>query len=144
MDVSPNRDGRCPACGGDAKRTHPDRRDLVKAEFVDGEKLPNLCCVCGKTSSGHVESGVLNEVQSLDTAGLLARVLGAIASVTILYLRPESERKKFALSVQLPVCAVHQGIAAIEPLFVDQRAYRLTFPVHKALLQAWEKQRGRS
>jgi hypothetical protein len=141
IDVSPNRDGSCPACQRDATRAQPDRQNLVKGEFVDGEKLPDFCCLCGKASSGHVESGVLNERQGLDQGGFLARVLGAIGGGTLLSFKPEPERAKFALSVRLPVCAAHQGVAAIEPLYVDQRAYRLTFAVHRALHEAWEKQR---
>jgi hypothetical protein len=143
IDVSPNRDGICPACRQNATLAQPEKQNLVKAEFVDGEKLPDICHVCGKPSSGHIESGVLNERQGIDEVGLFARLLGVLGGGLLLARNVELERKKFALSVQLPVCARHEAMGPIEPLYVDERTVRLAFSVHQALRDAWANQRRR-
>lgn len=146
IEVSPAKDGTCPACKKNTTVIDPEKADLLLAEFVDGERLPQLCFVCGKPSSGLVECGQRNEQRRLDPVEIprLWGVLTAVAALMNALKPPQQEAKKFALSVQLPVCQSHSQRAPIEPVHVDTRAARLQFPVHKALDAAWVANQSRA
>jgi len=132
IDVLPKPDGSCPACKANTRYVDPAKRDLVAAEFVDGERLPKLCYLCGQPSASAIECGLRNEPRGPDGAGVMARVLGAIGG-SLLVSRREEFHKEFALSVELPVCSRHEGLEPPKPLYADRNAYRLTFAVHQHL-----------
>jgi hypothetical protein len=111
----------------------------VPAEFVDGERLPSLCFVCGQPSSGYVESGLRAPPKAPTGVGIWARLLGALGGGVAIPLDPHTPEKKFEFSVELPVCADHVTQGPIEPLYVDRQKARLLFPVHKNLHAAWFK-----
>lgn len=139
MDVLPTPDGSCPTCKKNTRFVDPTKRDLVPAEFVDGERLPKLCYVCSQPSVNGVECGLRSEPRGPDRAGVMARILGVIGGGILLSTGPEEVEKEFALSVVLPVCSRHEALEAIQPLHVDLKARKLTFAVHKALSEARAK-----
>jgi hypothetical protein len=141
MDVLPLPNGLCPACKGDPRFVDVAKRDLVPAEFVDGENLPHICCVCGQPSTSEVECGLKNEPPGPDKAGIMARVLGALGGGLLVSHGPTDVQRAFALSVKLPLCARHADVEPPKPLHIDRKAYRLTFAVHRALEESRLKPR---
>lgn len=138
IDVVPAKDGTCPSCRKDTRFADPAKARLVPAEFVDGERLPNICFACGRGSVAHVESGV-RQAPEVDGAGIFARILGVFGGALAVRVDAESSKKAFAVSVELPVCDEHRDTAPPAPLWFDAKTHRLTFPVHENLHAAWAK-----
>jgi hypothetical protein len=139
IDVSPAKDGTCPACRQDTTVIDPAKKDLVPAEFVDGERLPSLCFVCGGPSSGHLECGLRAPPRRPTGVGIWARLLGVFGGAVAVPHGATMPEKKFELSVELPVCSDHASLAPMAPLYVDRKKARLLFPVHKDPHAVWFK-----
>lgn len=130
-------DGVCPSCRKNVNETRSELRDLSPVEFVDGEKLPRVCVVCGMRSTFNVEVGELNSDDKLDKQGLVSRVLGALGGVIAIRLTPHAYKKKFKLSVDLPVCEQHGHAETLKPIYIDHSRHRITIAAHKDFIKQW-------
>ena len=132
-------DAICPACLESVANKNVEHDNLTPVEFVDGEKLPPICVVCGKASKYHVKVGEKNEVKRMDRVGILSRILGALGGRVFIRIKPEPFIKEYKISVQLPVCESHSASKTLKPIYIDYKRYRMTIPVHREFVRQWKK-----
>lgn len=123
----------------DTSDVDPEREGLTPVEFVDGEKLPPVCLVCGSVVSGYVTVGEKNEVRTNDSTTVFAHVMGFIGGLIAIPIGREPTNKEYKISVQVPVCERHRSSAVLNPIFVDYDRYRITLPAHEKFQKAWKK-----
>jgi hypothetical protein len=137
--VSVTSDNICPACGGNTVAGNAEAEGLTLVEFVDGEKLPRVCVLCGCVAEHSVVVGERNEQPSRDKGFWLSRMLGALGGAHWFELKPQETVKEYRISVTLPVCARHRESRYLKPTYADYERYRLTVPAHRSFIEQWKR-----
>jgi hypothetical protein len=137
--VSVREDSICPACCRDTSQAPVESAGLSPVEFVDGEKLPPTCVVCGSDCENYVLVGEKNEKETQDSTSIFSRVLGLIGGVIAIPINPPPPKSEYKISVRIPVCERHKDSTVLKPIFVDYERFRITLPAHVDFQKKWKQ-----
>jgi hypothetical protein len=135
--VIPKSDGTCPAC----QRNTRDREGIDDTRrsirISQGDVLPPICCDCGEAASVYTPvSRTLANAQG-QPSGVWQILMALFLSwpmAVYFFLRGISQAS--VVQVRLPQCARCRERAKPSPRYVDFPNARMTFVVHKNLLDA--------
>jgi len=137
--VSVGNDAVCPACRRSTTEEGEGLRDLSLVEFVDGEKLPPVCILCGSSTISYTTVGERNESQEDDSVTVISRIMGALGGLISIEIGPRPVQREFKIAVQVPVCERHAHSKALTPIGVDYQRFRVTLPAHRKFVKRWKK-----
>lgn len=139
--VSVREDAICPACCRDTSQAPAESVGLTPVEFVDGERLPPSCLICGSDCEQYVLVGEKDEKETRDSTMVFSRILGLIGGVIAIPINPSPPKSEYKISIRIPVCERHKNSAVLKPIYVDYEGFRIALPAHREFQNKWKRGR---